>query len=135
MPYIFVYGTLRKELHNNWLLYHDNFIGQYTTTESFYMVSQKSKSFPFISAEHILGESFPCKVVGEIYDVSPLVLSRIDSLKGYTRRPIHIDAFAEPVEAYILTSKSVRDDIRQSGRYVAINNGDFVEFVKNHYIQ
>jgi gamma-glutamylaminecyclotransferase len=131
MPYIFVYGTLRKGLYNNWLLKESRFIGLYKTTNVFYMATQKSRAFPLISPEPILSDTTPCKIVGEIYDVSLSVLEHLDNLEGhphtYVRAPIQIDDFTEPVEAYILDSMSIRDDIRQSGRYQAIRSGDFAE--------
>ena len=134
MPYIFVYGTLRKGLYNNWLLNESSFIGQYKTTNLFYMATQKTKAFPFISPEPILNDTIPCKIVGEIYDISLSVLEHLDNLEGhphtYVRTPVQIDDFTEPVEAYVLNSMSIRDDIRQSGRYQEIRSGNFAEFVK-----
>ena len=134
MPYIFVYGTLRKELHNNWLLDKDTYICKTTTTNLFYMVATKSKAYPFISNTPILYVSpAPCKIVGELYDVSPSTLKILDSLEGhphtYTRHSIDVDGCLEVVDASILTSDDVRDGIRNSGRYVPIVTGDFALFV------
>lgn len=72
---MFVYGTLKKGFGNNHLLSGDTFVGEATTLPNFTMFSMGG--FPGVSKE---GET---QIRGEIYEVSPSTLERLDRLEGH----------------------------------------------------
>lgn len=82
---IFVYGTLKKGYHNNYLLKDAKFLGEAFTNKSYTM---SGKGIPFI---HPDSKGLPVK--GEIYEIDKVRhLPRLDSLEGhpsgYTRTTI-----------------------------------------------
>lgn len=50
---IFVYGTLRKHLTNNYRLAKGKYVGIYKTINSYYMIGLNSKSYPYVTAKAI----------------------------------------------------------------------------------
>ena len=127
---IFVYGTLRQGSVNNWRLDNEVYLGQAITADAFYMVRTKSGTQPFISAEQIFPNTEPCRVVGEVYDVSPVTLAQLDVLEGhptmYVRRLIDL-ADGSAAYAYLLEADDLRAEIRAAtGRFVPVAGGDFI---------
>ncbi len=130
MPLLFVYGTLRYGSFNNWRLSNDTYVGKITTATDFYMVMVRSRSQPFISRQQILPDTKPCRIVGELYDVSPTTLTYLDRMEGhpdrYTRQRILLEDGVK-AEAYLLETGELLAEIRDSGgRFVAVEGGDFL---------
>ena len=129
--YLFVYGSLRYGCFNNWRLDNSTYMGLATTQEEFYMVGQKSKSYPFCSKTQILPDTTPTQIVGEIYDVLPSALAPLDVMEGhphkYTRQPI-LCTDGTTAEMYVLQNPEVIKEIRTSGRFVPVEHGDWVKF-------
>ena len=129
-PRIFVYGTLRKGSFNNWRLDNQTYVGQATTADPFYMVRTKSGTQPFISAEQIFPDTEPCRIVGDVYEVSPTTLAQLDLLEGhptmFVRRLIGlVDGSA--AYAYLLEAAQLRAEISAAvGRFVPVASGDFI---------
>lgn len=87
---IFCYGTLKKGYWNNILLEKAQFIGNAKTVNHYTMYS--NGSFPYVS--YIEDEvSYP--IHGEVYNVTPEELERVDILEGhpsfYTRKPVLVE--------------------------------------------
>jgi gamma-glutamylaminecyclotransferase len=80
---VFVYGSLMKGFTNHRLLMSARFVGTAKTRAQFTMLDMRA--FPGIVPGH--GE-----VTGELYDVTPDELARLDQLEGhpnfYRRTPI-----------------------------------------------
>lgn len=73
-----VYGTLKKNKHNNYLLTTDNnkFLGEYKTEPKFTMYS--AGGFP------ILKPSGNTSINTEVYEVTDQTLDRLYALEGYS---------------------------------------------------
>lgn len=81
---LFVYGTLRKNHHNNILLFTSSFLGE-AITEVGYELALSGIPYLIKGGE---------QVVGEVYEVDEETLSVIDQLEGhpdcYTRKDIKV---------------------------------------------
>jgi gamma-glutamylcyclotransferase (GGCT)/AIG2-like uncharacterized protein YtfP len=128
---LFVYGTLRYPLFNNWRLDNDTYIGKYKTKDTYYMVGQISKSFPFVSCHQIFPDTIPTQIMGELYEVSPASLHSLDKLEGhpvcYERQTVVLDN-GESAYMYLLESQEHIAEIRASSSFVPIVSGDWVEY-------
>lgn len=85
---VFVYGTLKKGIHNHRLLVSSDFIGNAYTLDTFKMFHV---GFPVIKfSDHPDAKS----VYGEVYDVDDETLKRLDSLESegsmYDRKQINV---------------------------------------------
>jgi gamma-glutamylcyclotransferase (GGCT)/AIG2-like uncharacterized protein YtfP len=85
---VFVYGTLKRGIHNHRLLEKSQFIGEAFTVEKFRMYNV---GFPIIhESDHPDAKS----VFGEVYDVDDETLARLDSLeaegKMYDRKAVTV---------------------------------------------
>jgi gamma-glutamylcyclotransferase (GGCT)/AIG2-like uncharacterized protein YtfP len=74
VPHVFVYGTLKKGIHNHRLLTHAKFIGYAITDQGYRLVAG---GFPIV----LEGGNFAVK--GEVYEVDDATLERLDQLEGY----------------------------------------------------
>jgi gamma-glutamylcyclotransferase (GGCT)/AIG2-like uncharacterized protein YtfP len=80
MHRVFVYGTLKRGIHNHRLLAATTFVGKAITVSKFRMVAG---GFPVL----LRGEAGTTqKVCGEVYEVNDEQLARLDGLEGYTSR-------------------------------------------------
>lgn len=138
MNFLFTYGTLRVNEPNAVILQTESqFIKTCTTVEKYIMLSQKSKSFPFIfPIEYMpsLADS-AVHVVGDVYSVSDKGLHKCDALEGhptwYERKEIQVQTNSGSlitVHAYLLTKSSV-DELNMN-RMVVLK-GDWKEKIEN----
>lgn len=90
---IFVYGTLRKNHGNHFLLQDSVYLGQAKTEPKYTLACS---GIPYL----INGTE---EVVGELYEVPPHVLNDLDMLEGhpdcYTRKDINLIFNDEPIKA------------------------------------
>lgn len=111
--YVFVYGSLKKNFHNNDLLSNAEFIGNGVTDSKYFMINLGN--FPGV----ISGFS---KISGEVYKINFEILQDLDILEGngefYQRHeiPIHgnfgiINAFM-----YMLINYDEKDKINFKGK-------------------
>ena len=93
---VFVYGTLKRGLHNHYILMGSTFIGDAYTVESFRMFGS---GFPVIfpqtyDFDHESEDDVFRPVYGEIYDVDSDTLVRLDDLEAegvmYDRKKINV---------------------------------------------
>jgi gamma-glutamylaminecyclotransferase len=75
---IFTYGTLKKGLHNNYLLKDSKFIGEAITKNKYGLFPSVCESFPFAIKSYADVEIF-----GEVYEIDNNTLERLDYLEGY----------------------------------------------------
>lgn len=114
MHKIFVYGTLKRGRHNNYMLGPSKFLGVYLTERMFTMYD--GKGFPYVVPE---GSN---TIIGELYEVDDKILERLDWLEGvkanhYKRIEIRIFSATEETVAWIYvaspdTAIHVRDHYR-----------------------
>lgn len=85
---VFVYGTLKRGIHNHHLLEKSEFIGNAYTVDTFKMYTV---GFPIIMPAD--GPD-AWAVYGEVYDVDDDTLKRLDNLESegsmYLRKPINV---------------------------------------------
>ena len=131
--YIFVYGSLRHRLHNNWLLDDDTYIGMYKTKEAYYMVGPISKAYPYCSKEQIFQATTPSQITGEVYDISPTTLRKLDALEGtsYVRQTIEIEDNIL-ADMYLLENDTLIQELRSSGKFIAVPHGDWIKFIDSN---
>ena len=115
---IFVYGSLMRGFHNHHILNSSKLIGEATTSAGrFRMINLGS--FPAL----VKGDG---NVKGEVYEVNPATLGRLDRLEGapsfYHRESINVEVSGQVVaaQAYVL---SRADDGRE-----IVPNGDWRAF-------
>ena len=131
--YIFVYGTLRQKGQNHWLLDYETYVGLFKTKHRYYMICPKSKTFPYCSTQNIASpETEPTEITGELYDISPSTLKKLDALEGhpthYTRKTIELENNIL-ADMYLLENNSVVQELRSSDRFIPIPQGDWMKFM------
>ena len=72
---VFVYGTLRHRYGNHTLLGGAKYIGDALTYEKYTMTGG---GIPYVCPYEPT-----CRIVGEVYKVTPLILKRLDRLEGH----------------------------------------------------
>jgi gamma-glutamylaminecyclotransferase len=72
---VFVYGTLRKECGNHYLLNHSKFFGTAKTKDRYALYASE---IPFLSRAKSVSQ-----VTGEVYVVDTATLKRLDQLEGH----------------------------------------------------
>jgi gamma-glutamylaminecyclotransferase len=102
MPYVFVYGTLKRGQDNHSALAGQRFVGE-ARTEPAYRLYQLD-GYPGMVAAASGGRS----IEGEIWEVDPACLARLDELEGtaaglYARMPVRLapPRAAAGVETYL----------------------------------
>ena len=114
---VFVYGSLRKDLHNhNSYLKHSKFLGRHTTHPEYTMLSLGS--FPGVR----VGGNTAIK--GELYEVDDLALERLDYLEGV---PTFYDRHTIPTEK----GDAIMYVLERIGEYVEVPNGDWKDFIQS----
>jgi len=141
--YLFVYGSMRKGQPNHRLLDEPGvqFIGYFTTLDPMYMIGLKSKSFPYVVTEQIHEDLKPTPITGELYEITPAVLEKLDALEGhptyYIRRPVVVfnekEAKTRLAYMYILNNAELIEGVQTSfhTRFVPINKGNWIKFINN----
>lgn len=111
--FVFVYGSLKRGFHNNYILRHSEFLGKFVTkNRDWNMVS--FNAFPGVTNSKNLSGS---RIAGELYLVDNIELKRLDALESngtfYTRSEIELEGFEQPVWMYIVNNEySDIDNIR-----------------------
>jgi len=83
---VFVYGTLRKELGNHYLLQDSVYCGVGLTKKKFVMLeSSTGHSIPFVVKPNKKTQSYATHIEGEIYEVNQSTLMRLDALEGHPK--------------------------------------------------
>jgi len=112
MAKIFVYGTLKTNLHNNYILKNEangssQFDGKGVTSKQYPLVVATKYGIPFMLDAEGKGHH----VLGEIYDVDDKMLGKLDELEAngvlYVRTPIDVVASSDTTvqcETYLLKS-------------------------------
>lgn len=130
MKLVFVYGSLRKGLHNHGLVQEQKFLGlgrlhPINTRMSFTMRAYCA-SFPAVYRDQVFNEMGT--IDGEVYGVDDECLARLDGLEGhphwYRREEVEVtlqDGHNVKVWMYVMTD-------RPQGPIVA--SGDWMEFVR-----
>lgn len=80
---VFVYGTLKKGYSNHRLLESSRFVNNATSIMRLAMTGE-GKAFPYVHGYDPKGY----QIKGEVYEVTPEVMKRLDTLEGY---PYHYD--------------------------------------------
>ncbi|WP_340818470.1 gamma-glutamylcyclotransferase family protein [Methanolobus sp. WCC4] len=89
--YIFVYGTLKKDSTNHYLLNGSEFICSTGTKESYTMLDMGQ--FPGVLKDE-LPEGHSASIQGEVYDVNEQTLGKLDTYEGdwYFREEVELEA-------------------------------------------
>lgn len=103
---VFVYGTLRKELGNHYLLQDSVYLGTGSTLDHFVMLeSSIGRSIPYVVKLNETNKVLSTIVEGEVYEVDDLTLANLDRLEGhpgwYKREYIDVVLDDEIVKAMI----------------------------------
>jgi len=103
---VFVYGTLKKGLHNHSLIKHSKFLGEYNTGPGFTKIV---RGLPYLIKDD---EGIGCS--GEVYEVSKLTLDMLDRLEGhpnwYERTIIKVTSDEDkelPVWCYLMDKERI----------------------------
>lgn len=110
MPFVFVYGTLKRGYRNNILLSHSRFV-QAATTKPFYKLFDCGSYPCMVEAKRPAKEGVFTEdsatgqcIVGEVWEVDDATMKRLDQLEGvpwlYQRGDVKLLDFAEPTIAY-----------------------------------
>jgi len=111
--FVFVYGSLKRGFHNNFILRHSEFLGEFRSKDpDWRMISfnvYPGVLFSYLNGSHVSGELF-------LVDDDDLV--RLDRLESngsfYTRSEIELEGLEnQPVWMYILNDEySDNDNVR-----------------------
>src|SRR5262245_14117457 len=74
---LFVYGTLKRGCHNHRLLLHSQYIGEAQLAPNFVL---RGEGIPFLCP---VEPGTGLWVEGEVYEVTPCQLHRLDSFEGH----------------------------------------------------
>ena len=116
---LFTYGTLRVDEPNAEILkFHSKFQETCISLNKYIMVTQKSKSYPFVFPAEFWPEmeASAVYIVGDVYNIDDIGIKRCDKLEGhptfYERTKIevkNINGHIFEVEIYLLTKESFND--------------------------
>jgi gamma-glutamylcyclotransferase (GGCT)/AIG2-like uncharacterized protein YtfP len=116
---LFTYGTLRVDEPNSVILnYHSDFHETCKTVNKYIMITQNSKSFPFIFPVDFWPEkdNYAVNIIGDVYNIDNIGIARCDKLEGhpiwYKRTTILVknpknDIYE--VQAYLLTKEAFNE--------------------------
>jgi gamma-glutamylcyclotransferase (GGCT)/AIG2-like uncharacterized protein YtfP len=138
---LFTYGTLRVDEPNTEILkYHSVFRETCITINKYLMITQRSKSFPFIFPSSFWPEmeKYALNIIGDVYDVDELGIARCDKLEGhptwYNRSVISVKnskGEISQVYGYLLT----RDAFNELNKdKIIFLNGDWKNRNQNYEI-
>lgn len=107
MHKVFVYGSLKRGLHNNGFLSEARFIGERTTQDETWVMLSLG-GFPGVLKKHHGGLS--ASVRGELYEVDDETLARLDRLESnghfYNRELVKLIDEDHPAWMYVLINPS-----------------------------
>ena len=138
---IFVYGSLRKGLHNHHLLEEGGavLLGDFESEEKLFMIGLRSGAYPYVIDEPVHQSCQLTTIKGEVYEVSYDLIQRLDLFEGhphhYTRTPIIVyqeDRF-KPVIAYtyIVINEFLKAEIELAfeERFMVVPDGDWKNLI------
>ena len=133
---LFVYGSLRKDLQNNYKLESAVYKGLWYTKNEYYMIGMKSGAYPYVTDEKLYDELVSTKIYGELYLVNEELLTLLDKMEGhptqYKRKYVEIidGLHTQTAYMYILVNEELKKGIRENfgRRFVAINHGDWLTY-------
>lgn len=124
---VFVYGTLKRGIHNHRLLETSDFIGEAYTVDTFRMYQT---GFPVL---FLSDDPNARSVFGEVYDVNDETLARLDQLESegrmYDRKKVNVQLIAD--EPYRVIDANVGIYIGNSEYWKNHKLPEFTE-VNNH---
>jgi gamma-glutamylcyclotransferase (GGCT)/AIG2-like uncharacterized protein YtfP len=133
--YVFVYGSLRKNMVNHHVLdsIDASYIGDYKTVNDYFMVGLKSKAYPYVLEEHISDDLRKGSIYGEVYSVSDKGLLYLDGLEGhphnYIREKVELTSEQGSLFGYIyiLKNKEMIHSIKENfgKRFVSVPGNDW----------
>ena len=140
--YVFVYGSLRKDLQNASIMESSKYLGVYKTTDKFYMIGTKSKVYPYVLKNKIHDSLEETQITGELYEVTQEKLDRLDVLEGhphsYRRELVRIynpdkNSYEEAYMYILVNEEHLRDIPHGIGRrFVTVNDGDWKKYYMTH---
>ena len=81
---VFVYGTLRKELGNHYLLQDSVYLGTGVTAQQYLMLeSSVGHSIPYVVKPNEATKNHVSNIEGQLYEVDDLTLAHLDRLEGH----------------------------------------------------
>ena len=100
---LFVYGTLKKDKENSFLLESEKFIGYASTLEKYPMLKKKDIYYPFLLNKPTEGNI----ISGELYLVSNKTLFELDMFEGpqYYRDEIEVICVGNVMKVHVYFSK------------------------------
>jgi gamma-glutamylcyclotransferase (GGCT)/AIG2-like uncharacterized protein YtfP len=131
--YLFVYGVMRKNCANHYFLKDCPYIGVFETEQKYQII--KHQNFPYASDNKFFDNEDYTTIIGEVYQVTEQVLSKINTFSGYpnyykrelitvtNKKNLNLNA-----HIYLLTNESILSDIKehQNSKYDIITSGDFL---------
>lgn len=133
MPYVFVYGSLRKGLQNHGKLMNANYVGTFKTSDTYYMIGLKSKAYPYVTCSKLHESLQASHITGELYKVDDDLLKELDALEGHPHNYKRTEHIINDYKAfiYLLENEEMKSDIMTSfeRRFVSVISGDWVDFL------
>jgi gamma-glutamylaminecyclotransferase len=134
---LFVYGSLRKTLQNNNVLFSSIFCGDYITCDKFYMIGTKSKSYPYVCREQIHNSITLTYIHGELYYINNNILLELDRMEGHPTEykrdliTIHKDGEEKIAYMYLLESEELKEGINKDffKRFINVPSGNWLHHV------
>lgn len=119
---VFVYGSLKRGYHNNYLLAESSYLGERITSNETWVMYSLGR-FPGVIRSFHAGVC--ASISGDLYEVSEQTLARLDMLESngsfYKRELVPLHGEDEPAWMYVLiNSASFMQDMR------SINEGDHI---------
>ena len=153
---VFVYGSLLSNLGNHHILLDLNLEAklisdQCVSVDKFYLTGLKSNEYPYLSEVSLQKDQVPCRIRGELYEVSNDALMKLDWFEEhpveYFRSMIKVEYFARELEGnsdselnlsvqsanvYLLKNEeriaAAREDFES--KFVLVNGGDWKSHLK-----
>jgi|688.fasta_scaffold800160_2 gamma-glutamylcyclotransferase (GGCT)/AIG2-like uncharacterized protein YtfP len=139
--YIFVYGSLRKDLINHEIMIRigAKFIDNFQTVDAYYMIGLKSKAYPYVIKENIGYNLIPGPIYGEVYEISEEGLYHLDKLEGhptnYIRQQIRVcnDKYEMNAFIYIVENEEMIKEIKNNfnKRFISVHGNNWKNFILN----
>ena len=139
MPFLFSYGTLKKDFSNQPLLDDQKFLGKAVTSEANFLLYECHGNYTFPAlVQSKTGEGY--QVYGELYDVTEKCLTYLDRIEGvgiglYARTLIKVvdehNQLHDDVVAYCFLRSVV--DLKPIGRVWPISELSRYRMVGHHF--
>lgn len=132
MTRIFVYGTLRRGGRLNYMIAKENFVCP-ASTEPLYRMFDNG-AYPYLMlAEDVPGPLAAKSIVGELWDVSPETLEKLQYVEHeYSELAIRVAGHDEPIYAFVIDKmarnyKHVLEGIEGMDRLPYVEMTDFIK--------